>query len=254
MSAPNSTADLYETLQVSPLASREVIEAAYRGLMRKYGEDADPEVRERRRDVEAAYAVLSNEERRREYDASRGVAVSVPAAPAAAVAEAPRRLGGSTVVACARDPEMQTALRCSRCDTPICPKCLIQTPVGARCKDCARISRSPIYTLTAGAAAKAAGASIVGGVVMGLIWGFVLLPFSFGFLSIFVGAGLGWAFTRLLELVTRRKRGPYVVGFAMMGIGIAWAMQPLFFVPLGIALYGLVAVGVACYFAYQNLR
>ena len=266
MSAPNSTADLYELLQVSPLASREVIEAAYKGLMRKYGDDPDPAVRERRRDVEAAYNVLSNDSRRAEYDASRTrAAAAQPSAPtpdgilrrppAGSSEPTPQtRLGGSTVVPCARDPEVQTALRCSRCDTPICPKCLIQTPVGARCKDCARISRSPIYTLTAGTAVKAAAASAVGGVVMGLIWGFVLLPFSFGFLSIFVGAGLGWAFTKILDAVTRRKRGPYVVSFAMMGIGIAWAMQPLFFVPLQLAFYGLVAVGVACYFAYQNLR
>jgi putative effector of murein hydrolase LrgA (UPF0299 family) len=44
-----------------------------------------------------------------------------------------------------------------------------------------------------------------------------------------------------------------MVGFAMLGIGIAWAMQ-LLFVPPGVAVYGLVAAGVACYFAYQNLR
>jgi hypothetical protein len=131
---------------------------------------------------------------------------------------------------------------------------MIQTPVGARCRDCARIARSPVYTLSNTDTAKAAGASIVGGVVMGLIWGLVLLPFSFGFLSIFVGAGLGWAFTRILDAVTRRKRGPVVVGLAFMGIGIAWAMQPLFFVPVAFALYGLVAAGVACYFAYQSLR
>ena len=256
MSAPNTTLDYYDVLQVSPSASPEVIEAAYQGLMRKYGEDPDPAVRERRADVEAAYQVLSNEARRTEYDARRykGPTLAEAAARAAAPAGEPVRLGGATVVACPRDPDQQTALRCSRCETPICPKCLIQTPVGARCKNCARIARNPIYTLTAGAALKALAASIVGGVVMGLIWGFVLLPFSFGFLSIFVGAGLGWAFTRILEVVTRRKRGPYVVGFAMLGIGIAWVMQPLFFVPLGLALYGLVAAGVACYFAYQNLR
>ena len=28
------------------------------------------------------------------------------------------------VVACATHPNVQTALRCGRCDTPICPKCL----------------------------------------------------------------------------------------------------------------------------------
>ena len=253
MSAPNSTTDYYEILQVSPSASPEVIEAAFKGLDKKYGSDADPAVREQRRALAEAHGVLSNASKRAAYDASRKGAVrsTVAAAPVATPAV---RLGGATVTQCARHPETETALRCSRCETPICPRCMIQTPVGARCPDCAKIARSPIYTVTPGVAAKAFGAAAVGGVVMGLIWGLILLPFSFGFLSIFVGIGLGWVFTRMMDIVTRRKRGPYIAGFAMMGIAIAWAMQPLIFVPLGIALYGLVAAGVGCYLAYQNLR
>lgn len=157
------------------------------------------------------------------------------------------------VVMCPRDPGVETGLRCSRCETPICPKCMLQTPVGARCRDCARISRSPIYTLSTAHYARAAAASVIGGVVMGLVWALVLLPFSFGFLSIFLGAGLGYAFTRILDVATGRKRGPTVVWFASAGIVIAWSML-LLFVPVRMALYGLVAVGIGIYFAYQKLR
>lgn len=251
-----TTMDLYEALQVSPSASPEVIQAAYRGLSRKFGSDPDPAVRERRRILDEAYAVLSNEGRRAEYDRTRAgaPAVAVPSAAApkeAASAAAPAYPRG--VVDCPRDPGTSTALRCSRCETPICPKCLIQTPVGARCRDCARISRSPIYTMNNATMARAAAAAVIGGVLMGLIWVFVLRPFSYGFFSIFLGAGLGYAFTRMMEFATGRKRGPAVVGFAIAGIAIAWAMQ-LLFLPWELALYGLVAVGVACYFAYQNLR
>lgn len=88
---------------------------------------------------------------------------------------------------------------------------------------------------------------------MGLIWGLVLLPFTFGFFSIFLGAGLGYAFTRALELATGRKRGPVVVAFAIAGICVAWGMT-LLFIPMRVALYGLVAAGIAAYLAYQNLR
>jgi len=159
----------------------------------------------------------------------------------------------TTIVQCPKHPGVETALRCSRCEGPICPRCLVHTPVGARCRDCARIVRSPVYMLNSVQFVRAAGAALVGGVAMGLIWGFVLRPFSIGFLSIFIGAGLGWVFTRAMELATGRKRGPVVVGCAVAGIGIAWGMQFLF-VPTHIALYGLVAVGVGVYFAYQNLR
>jgi hypothetical protein len=249
--------DLYEVLQVSPFADPEVITGAYERLTKKYGADPSAEVRERRRLLDEAYAVLSDPSRRAEYDASRGTAPLASALPRYGVplpAPAPSPAGVSRgVVACARDPEVQTALRCSRCDTPICPKCLVQTPVGARCRDCARISRSPVYTLGSSEIMRAAGASIILGVVMGLIWGFVLLPFSFGFFGIFLGAGLGYVFTRALEFSTGRKRGPAVVAFAVVGIGIAWAMQFLFVEPR-LAMYDLLAVGVAIYFAYQNLR
>jgi hypothetical protein len=159
----------------------------------------------------------------------------------------------ATVVECARHPGVETALRCNRCDTPICPRCMVISPVGAKCKDCGKALRSPVYRVGPTQFARAAGAAIVGGVVMGLIWGAILLPFSFGLLSIFLGAGLGYAFTRLLEFASGRKRGPMMIGLAVMGIGIAWAMT-LFFVDLRLASYGLFAAGIGVYFAYLNLR
>ena len=45
---------------------------------------------------------------------------------------------------CAAHPQVETYLRCGRCETPICPRCLIQTPVGSRCRDCAQIRKLPI--------------------------------------------------------------------------------------------------------------
>jgi hypothetical protein len=158
-----------------------------------------------------------------------------------------------TIVECPRDPGVETALRCSRCETPICPRCLVQTPVGARCRPCARIVKSPVYTLSAAGYARAAAAAIIGGLAMGTVWVLVLVPFQVGILSIFLGAVLGWVFTRVLDFATGRKRGPVVVAFAVSGIGLAWAMQ-LLVVDLRFALYGLVAVGVGVYMAYQNLR
>ncbi len=155
------------------------------------------------------------------------------------------------VVMCPRD-NVETGLRCSRCETPICPKCLVMSPVGARCKDCAQVLRSPIYTLGPRHLLRAGLACLVGGVVMGVIWGAVLWQFTFGFFSIFLGAGLGYAFTRLLDFATGRKRGPVVVSFASAGIVLAWLVS-LPFAP-AVGAFGLVAVGIGIFFAYQNLR
>src|SRR5947207_8198116 len=47
----------------------------------------------------------------------------------------------TVMLRCARHPNVETVLRCGRCETPICPKCLISTPVGARCPTCAQVKR-----------------------------------------------------------------------------------------------------------------
>jgi hypothetical protein len=256
MSAPDTTIDYYEILQVSPYASPEVIEAAFKGLDKKYGADADPAVRERRRALTEAYAVLSNETKRSAYDASRNGGGPAQA-PAAAVA--PVRLGGATVTQCARHPETETALRCSRCETPICPRCMVQTPVGARCPDCAKIARSPVYTVRGQYLARAIAAGVGGGFVMGAVWGFAsqnVVGLAYGglsFMSLLLGVALGYAFTRLMDFATRRKRGPVIVACAMGGIVLATAIQ-IGMVDGPVFLGSVIAAGVGLYFSYQNLR
>jgi len=37
---------------------------------------------------------------------------------------------------CYRHPDVETGLRCNRCNKPICPTCAQRTPVGFRCPDC----------------------------------------------------------------------------------------------------------------------
>src|SRR5215472_4599646 len=65
--------NLYEVLQVSPKASPEVVQAAYRVLARAYHPDVNtsPNAARMMRQLNAAYTVLSDPERRARYDAQR---------------------------------------------------------------------------------------------------------------------------------------------------------------------------------------
>ena len=49
---------------------------------------------------------------------------------------------------CANHPRVQTVVSCGRCDKPLCTRCMIYTPVGVRCRDCAQLRRLPQYILT----------------------------------------------------------------------------------------------------------
>lgn len=69
-----STKDLYKILGLPKDASQHDIRTAHRKLVRKYHPDAnpkDPTAEERFKAVQQAYEVLSNENKRREYDDER---------------------------------------------------------------------------------------------------------------------------------------------------------------------------------------
>ncbi len=66
--------DLYEVLGVDEDASQEEIKKAYRTLARKHHPDRNPDdsnAEEKFKEIQQAYAILSDEEKRQQYDAQR---------------------------------------------------------------------------------------------------------------------------------------------------------------------------------------
>ena len=92
--------DPYEELGVSRGAEQEVVEAAYHALIRKYhpdhaeGGDA-AEANERAQRLNAAWALIGTEEKRRTWDAR--AAAPAPPPPASSAAPAPPRRRGPRV-------------------------------------------------------------------------------------------------------------------------------------------------------------
>ncbi len=89
---------------------------------------------------------------------------------------------------CTYHPDVLTRLRCSKCGTPICPRCAVETPVGFRCPDCAGVRGLPTYQTTANAMIKSVGIGIVVAVGVGVIWG-IFPGWSF-YLSLLLGFGI----------------------------------------------------------------
>ncbi|MFF0460689.1 rhomboid family intramembrane serine protease [Streptomyces mexicanus] len=46
--------------------------------------------------------------------------------------------GGAGLPTCYRHPDRETGIRCTRCERPICPECMVNASVGFHCPQCAR--------------------------------------------------------------------------------------------------------------------
>ncbi len=44
----------------------------------------------------------------------------------------------TTATTCANHPNVETSLRCNRCDKYICAKCAVKMPTGYRCRECVK--------------------------------------------------------------------------------------------------------------------
>ena len=91
---------------------------------------------------------------------------------------------------CVNHPSVETRVTCSNCDDPICPDCMVFTPVGAKCPDCARVPKSALVTVKPERIALTVLAGLAGAAVGGFLFA-VLLSLT-GFLAFFAALGLGY--------------------------------------------------------------
>ncbi|MFF7339025.1 rhomboid family intramembrane serine protease [Streptomyces sp. NPDC008163] len=98
---------------------------------------------------------------------------------------------------CYRHPDRETAVRCVRCDRPICPDCMVDASVGFQCPDCVRQGSG-----TGHGASAARPRTLAGGVVAAdprLITK-ILLGIN---VAVFVAAAVNGALIDHLELLGR---------------------------------------------------
>ena len=109
---------------------------------------------------------------------------------------------------CTAHPNVETNLACGKCGTPICPKCLVHTPVCARCRECANLKRLPVFEISPQQYVKAVGLGLALAVAVGIAWGWLqeLIPF-FGFFGIIVAGGVGYLIGEAISRSINRKRG-----------------------------------------------
>jgi hypothetical protein len=120
---------------------------------------------------------------------------------------------------CTYHPDIRTRLRCSKCETPICPRCAVDTPVGYRCPECAGVRGLPTYETSTPILLKSVGIGIVVASAVGVLWGF--FPQWQFYLALLIGFGVAES----MSWAANYKRGPDLqfaaIGCVLIGIAIS---------------------------------
>lgn len=165
---------------------------------------------------------------------------------------------------CAYHPEVETNLRCGKCGRPICPKCMVQTPVGARCPDCARLYKLPTFQVTTKYFLIAIGTGLGMAIICGIVWGVIGSLVPLRYLNLLLAAGAGYAIGEVISLSVNRKRGTRLAIVAGFAVALSYLFSnvrffqgmilfPFSFSPFHLVL-DLVALALGIFVAVTRLR
>ena len=162
---------------------------------------------------------------------------------------------------CHFHPSVETGVSCNKCGEYICPKDMVQTPVGIRCKQCARVRKMPTFDVSPVYYIRASVAGLGIGVVIGIVWGYLIL-----FLVLFLGGffllpwiislGVGYILGEIVSQVTNRKRGTGLATIVTVSMAIA-VIASSFVIGFGFFLgnpFGLIILAGAFYVAISRVR
>ena len=158
---------------------------------------------------------------------------------------------------CATHPEVETNLRCGKCGKPICPKCMVQTLVGARCPDCAKLYKLPTYRVSAKYYLRAIGTALGMAIACGVVWGLVGALVPFFYFNLLLAPAAGYAIGEVVSLAVNRKRGRGLATVAGIAVVISYLVS--IFLPFGLHLslfhlLDLLALALGIFVAVTRLR
>ncbi|MFB7596317.1 rhomboid family intramembrane serine protease [Streptomyces sp. NPDC056160] len=87
---------------------------------------------------------------------------------------------------CYRHPDRETGIRCTRCERPICPECMVSASVGFQCPDCVRSGSGTGQAPTASRPRTVAGGTVTADprlftkILIGINLAFYLVQLSVG--------------------------------------------------------------------------
>ena len=135
---------------------------------------------------------------------------------------------------CANHPNRETALRCNRCEKPICTQCAVLTPVGYRCKECVRGQQKVFETARR---VDLLIAFIITAICVGIA---VRLLSYVGFWGFFIAPAIGGGLAEIVRRAVGRRRSRRLALVAV--IGGVFGVLPYFSGPV-LAIASLLGIG-----------
>ena len=155
---------------------------------------------------------------------------------------------------CIWHPETETRLHCSQCGKSICTLCIVQVPVGIRCRECGRAEKLPTYDVQPAYMLRALGAAVAIALVGGIIWGVVEAQLrGIPFLPWLIAIGVGYGAGELIGLSVNRKRGAPLTWIAAGSVGVAGIIHLLLLGPFAL-LSQVLMIAVAMFIAWSRMR
>lgn len=109
--------------------------------------------------------------------------------------------------------ETETGLSCSQCGKWVCTRCMVQAPVGIRCRECGRPAGMPTFDVQPAYYARALGVALAVSIGGGILWAVLtLVLLGVPFVPSLIGLGVGYGSGELISLSVNRKRS----------VGLAW--------------------------------
>lgn len=106
-------------------------------------------------------------------------------------------------------------LRCTDCNAQICPKCMVQCPVGNRCRNCTKRFTSHVLQIDFWVILRGFGAAFIVGLLFSLLQG--LCPMG-GFFMLFFIYLFGSFVGNIIFKIIGRKLGPKVAVTVAIGV------------------------------------
>ncbi len=123
---------------------------------------------------------------------------------------------------CPRHPTIWTRLRCSKCGTPICPRCMVETPVGFRCPSCAGLSSLAWNDVPTTLLLRAALVGLLVAIAVGWLWSWA--PAWQFYLALLLGFGVAEA----MAWAARAQRGVALQIIGMLCVSLGLVLSRLF--------------------------